>query len=99
MSASLRRRLSVLLVASCLAASVTGCNRDTKVGTEGRLESEGRVLLSGPGRQPVTAGRSRALEAGDTVEVVEGTAKVTLPAGAVVELQPRSVMFFSQGPE
>ncbi len=98
MSASTRRLVALLLVAG-LAIVVIGCNRSAKVAGEGRLEPAGRVLLTGSGDKPVTVGRPRALKSGDTVEVVEGTAKVTLPAGPVLELQPRTVLHLSRGPE
>ena len=99
MSVSARSRLTALIVASGLAIAMIGCNRSSKVAGEGRLEPNGRVLLTESGRQPVTIARPRPLKAGDTIEVVEGTAKVLLPAGAEIELQPRSVLAFSRGPE
>ncbi|CAA9234302.1 MAG: hypothetical protein AVDCRST_MAG76-1415 [uncultured Acidimicrobiales bacterium] len=88
------------LVATCgLTIAMIGCNRSAKATGEGRLDPGGRVLLTQSGGKPETVARSRPLKGGDAIEVVEGTAKVTLPAGDVIELQPRSVMSFSRGPE
>jgi len=99
MSASTRSRLAALALTSGVALALIGCNRSSKVEGEGRLEPDGRVLLTAAGDEPVTVARSRPLKPGDTVEVVEGMAKVTLPTGSVIELQPRTVLHFSRGPE
>jgi len=99
MIAPLRPRLAILVVVCGLAVALIGCNRTGKVRGEGRLEPAGRVLLTHVGHQAGTVDGSRTLEDGDVIELVEGAAKVTLPAGEVLELRPRSVMFFSRGPE
>ncbi|HEV8115095.1 MAG TPA: hypothetical protein VGP53_02570, partial [Acidimicrobiales bacterium] len=94
-----RRRLAALVVSSGLAALLVGCNPSTKATGEGRLEPGSQVLLTTRGGQPVTSSRSRPLQSGDSVEVFQGTAKVTLPDGQVLELQPRSVLVLDQGPD
>ena len=99
MSSSTRSRFTALAVTTGVAIAMLGCNRSAKVAGEGRLEPEGRVLLTKEGDDPVTVARPRALRTGDTVEVVEGTAKVTLPAGGVVELQRGTVLRLNRGPE
>lgn len=91
------RRTAVLAVAALILALVPGCNRD-KVEGEGRLEPEGRVLLTRDDK-PTTVSRARTLVRGDAVEVADGSAKVTLPGGDVLELRPRSVLVLNDGPE
>ena len=92
------RPLMALVVTVLLAATVPGCSRAGKVEGEGRLDPKGRVVLTRDDH-PATVSGSRSLVAGDTVEVSEGTAKVTMPGGDVLELRPRSVLVFDRGPE
>lgn len=99
MSTSSRPRVAALAVAAGATLALIGCSRSPKVAEEGRLDPAGRVLLSEAGKKASTVSRTRSLRAGDSVEVVEGTARVTLPNGASIELQPRSVLAFSSGPE
>ncbi|MEO5678679.1 MAG: hypothetical protein ABIS47_03325, partial [Acidimicrobiales bacterium] len=96
-AAALRRLVTLLAVAAAVAALVPGCNRG-KVGGEGRLDPAGRVVLTRDD-QPTTVTRSRPLVTGDTVEVAEGTAKVTLPGGDVLELRSRSILVLARGPD
>jgi hypothetical protein len=92
------RRLVVLLAVVATAAGLlTSCNR-SKVEGEGRLDPDGRILLTRDAK-PSTVSRSRSLAKGDTIEVAEGTAKVTLPGGDVLDLRPRSVLVLDRGPD
>lgn len=92
-----RRRLSLLVAVVSVSALMSACNR-TKVEGEGRLDPDGRVLLT-RGDKPLTVSRPRSLAPGDTLEVAEGTAKLTLPGGDVVEMRPRSVLVLDRGPD
>jgi len=94
-----RHRLAAVVVSSGVAALVLGCNPSTKATGEGRLEPGSQVLLTTRGGQPMTSSKSRPLKSGDSVEVFQGTAKVILPDGQVLELQPRSVLVLDQGPD
>jgi len=94
-----RHRLAAVMVSSGVAALLLGCNPSSKATGEGRLEPGSQVLLTTRGGQPVTSSKSRPLQSGDSVEVFEGTAKVTLPDGQVLELQPGSVLVLDQGPD
>lgn len=98
-SGSGRRRIVALVVTAGVAAALIGCNRSRPVVGEGRLDPAGRVLLTARGGEPVTVARNRPLQPGDTVEVFDGVAKVVLADGAVLELQPRSIVVVNQGPE
>lgn len=92
------RRLAAVVVSSTLAVGALSCNTNRVAGA-GLLEPGGRVLLSTSGREPATVARARPLKDGDTVEVVEGTAKLTLPGGEVLELRPRSILALRPAPE
>ncbi len=94
-----RHRVAAAVGSSAVAALLVGCNPSTQATGEGRLEPGSQVLLTTRGGQPVTSSKSRPLESGDSVEVFQGVAKVTLPDGQVLELQPRSVLVLDQGPE
>lgn len=94
-----RRRLATLVVSSGVAALLVGCSPSTKPAGEGRLEPGSQVLHTTSGGRPVTSSGSRTLESGDSIEVFQGAAKVTLPDGQVLELQPQSVLVLDQGPE
>jgi len=94
-----RRRFANLVVSAGVAALLVGCNPSTTATGEGRLDPGSQVLLTTRGGQPMTSSRSRPLQSGDSVEVFQGTAKVTLPDGQVLELQPRSVLVLDQGPD
>lgn len=91
------RRLALCVAAVVALAFVTGCNRN-KVEGEGRLDPSGQVVLTRDDKSTTVAG-SRSLESGDTVEVVEGSAKITLPGGDTLELRPRSVLAVNDGPD
>ncbi len=99
MSASVGRPFAAVLLTSVLAVALLGCSRSSRVAGEGRLDPGGRVLLTERGGRPETVARSRDLVNGDSIEVVEGAAKVVLPGGQVLELQPRSVLLLDRGPE
>lgn len=99
MTSAVSRRLPVIVVAAVLTVTTIGCSRNPPVEGEGRLSPSGRVILTEQGRQPETVARSRSVQTGDTIEVIEGTAKITLAGGEVLELQPRSLLFFNRGPE
>ncbi len=99
MSPITRWRLASVVFTSGLAIAMIGCGRTTPVEGEGRLDPSGRILLTEQGTPPATVAHSRPVQTGDLIEVVDGTAKVTLPGGDVLELQPRSVLFFNRGPE
>lgn len=92
-----RRRVALLAVVVVVAALLAACNR-SKVEGEGRLDPDGRVVLTRSDK-PTTVDRSRSLSTGDIVEVAEGTAKVVLPGGDVLELRPKSVLLVDRGPE
>lgn len=92
-----RRLATLLVVAASVALVVPGC-KGAKVEGEGRLDPDGRVLLTRDDKA-TTLVRSRSLVAGDVVEVAEGSAKITLPGGDLVELRPRSVVVLANGPE
>ena len=97
MRALVRRLVAIVAVASTLVALATACSRG-KVEGEGRLDPNGRVLLTRDDKVTTVAG-SRSLATGDTVEVAEGTARITLPGGDVLELRPRTVLVLARGPE
>ena len=92
------RALALALVAT-LALLSGGCRKTAEVGTEGRLEPVGSVLLTKRGDEPVTVSGQRTLRPGDVIEVAEGGATVVLPSGASLELRPRAVVSFDDGPE
>jgi len=94
-----RHRLAAVALSSGVTAVLVGCNPSTNPTGEGRLEPGSQVLIATRGGRPVTTSRARPLQSGDSVEVFQGTAKVTLPDGQVLELQPRSVLVLDQGPE
>lgn len=91
------RRLALLATVVTVVGLMAACNRSNVQG-EGRLDPEGRVLLT-RNEKPSTVSRSRSLMTGDTIEVAEGTAKLTLPGGDVLELRNRSVMVLDRGPD
>jgi hypothetical protein len=97
MSSTLRRLVTVGAVVASLAGLAAGCNK-AKVEGEGLLDPDGRVLLTRDDK-PGTVTRSRSLVTGDKVEVADGSAKVTLPGGGVLELRPGSVLSLARGPE
>jgi hypothetical protein len=92
------RGLAALVVIALVVGS-GGCRNQTEVGAEGRLEPSGTVLLTSRGGDPVSLRAQRTLRAGDVVEVSDGGATVALPTGATLELRPRSVVVFDNGPE
>jgi len=93
-----RRLVVVIVVTAAVTALVPGCRGGAKVEGEGRLDPNGRVVLTRDD-QPATVSSSRSLVTGDVVEVGDGTAKVTLPGGDMLELRPRSILAFNRGPE
>jgi hypothetical protein len=93
------RRALALGVVATLVLLGAGCRKQVPVGQEGRLEPSGNVLLTGRGGDPVSLRSPRTLRAGDVVEVSDGTANVSLPNGASLELRPRAVVSFDRGPE
>lgn len=99
MSKSWRGVVMPIVAASAVVAALApGCSRN-KVAGEGRLELEGgRVLLTRDDK-PKTVARSISLVTGDTVEVTDGSAKVTFPGGDMLELPPRSIVRLRRGPE
>lgn len=92
-----RRRVALLVAVVAVAGSLAACNR-SKVEGEGRLDPDGRILLTRSG-DLTTVSRTRSLAAGDIIEVAEGTAKVALPGGDVIELRPKAVVALDRGPE
>lgn len=90
-----RRRVALLAAVLALAGVLAACNR-SKVEGEGRLDPDGRILLTRKG-DLTTVSRSRSLVAGDTIEVAEGMAKVALPGGDVIELRPSAVVVLDRG--
>lgn len=93
----IRRLGTIVLVAMSVAVLLPGCRR-AKVEGEGRLDPDGRVLLTRDDQQ-ATVGRPRSLVTGDAVEVTQGTATITLPGGDVLELRPRTVVVLADGPD
>jgi hypothetical protein len=82
---------------AALGAVVAGCNTN-KVEGEGRLDPDGRVLVTRDDQATTVTG-SRSLVTGDRVEVTDGNAKITLPGGDVLEVRPRSILVFDEGPD
>jgi len=87
---------AVLLIAG-VAALITTSQRDPEVEGEGRLDPHGRVVLTRDDR-PTTVSTARTLVMGDTVEVGDGTAKISLPGGDVLELRTHTIVSLIQGP-
>ena len=93
-----RRRAAVFILMTVSLVSVLAACSKAKVGAEGRLDPDGRVVLTRDDK-PTTVADLRSLEPGDKIEVAEGSAKVELPGGDVLELRPRSVLVLARGPE
>lgn len=89
--------MALLVAVVAVVALVPAC-KSSKVAGEGRLDPDGRIVLTRDDR-PTTVSRSRPLVSGDTVEVAEGTAKIALPGGDVLELRPRAVIVLDRGPD
>jgi len=98
MTFSRRRPKTFVVVAVALATLLPGCRRTSKIEGEGRLDPNGRVVLTRDDK-PATVTGSRSLETGDAVEVGDGSAKITLPGGDVLELRPRSILVMLRGPD
>jgi len=93
------RRLAAMVASAGVALLLIGCTSDSRPVGEGRLDPASQVLLTDGSGQPITATRGRPLQRGDSLEVFEGTARITLPDGQELELQPRSVLVLDGGPE
>ena len=93
------RRLAAVVASSGVALLLLGCKSDSRPVGEGRLDPASQVLLTDQGGRPITSIRGRPLQRGDSLEVFEGTARITLPDGQELELQPRSVVVLDGGPE
>lgn len=89
--------MALLVAVVAVVALVPAC-KSSKVAGEGRLDPDGRIVLTRDD-QPTTVSRSRSLMAGDTIEVADGTAKVALPGGDVLELRPRAIVVLDGGPD